>query len=104
MPRSRIASLNGPAAALFGEVERVRIRERDGEIQILPTDRDPALPLPPGEAIVALRRAGRGLCFELPIAPPRAGKPQRLEGRKYRWLALVASDSLRRSDPALRVR
>jgi len=98
------ARLNKPARELFGDATRVRVRKRAGEVQVLPTTRRLAYGLPEGETIVDIEKRGATVAFVLPETPPQAAKPQRLEGRAYKWLALVATDEVGRFDPALSLR
>lgn len=103
-PKQLVAQLNGAARTLFGEATRVRVRKRDGEVQVLPTARRQAYGLPEGETIVDLQRSGNAIRFALPETPTEVDKPQRLEGRPWKWLALVASDAISRAHPALKLR
>jgi len=84
-------NLNKLASGLIGEKTKVRLRVRDGVVQILPTDRVKGSNLPVGELLVELRTKGTGTKrFTLPkdIEMP-VGRFRAIEG-KHHWISLTA--------------
>jgi ferric-dicitrate binding protein FerR (iron transport regulator) len=94
---NRTVNLNKNATVLMGENTKVRVRVKEGVLQIRPTGRQTAVALPKGEVLIDLRdkkQAVRSLRFTLPhevaeaVALP-VGAQFLTVAAKHGWLSLT---------------
>lgn len=87
---AKTVNLNKMASALVGEKSKVRLRVRDGMVQILPTDRVKGINLPKGEVLVDVRSKSEGTKrFTLPAGVELPVGGFRAVSLKHHWIGLT---------------
>ena len=102
-------NLNGAALASLNGNTKLRVRVKDGVLQVRPTDRVLASNLPEGEMLrtVSFKRKAdgeaRGAVFGLPGFEAEKGTKYEVVAGKYGWLSLVQTDSVTKGSAAASV-
>lgn len=106
---TKTLNLNVAALAFIGSNTKLRVRTKDGLLQVRPTARVLASNLPEGETLraVSFKRAGdkiEGAKFSMPGFEAEAGTRFEVVAGKYGWYALApVADTLAKGTPAARV-
>lgn len=108
MANKTLLNLNVAALTALNGNTKVRVRVKDGVLQMRPTDRVLASNLPEGETLrtVSYKRSGdkvEGAKFGLPGATLEKGARYEVVAGKYGWLSLVPAASVARGTPAASV-
>lgn len=108
MANKTLLNLNVAALAALGDNTKLRVRVKDGVLQVRPTGRVLASNLPEGEMLrtVSFKRKGErveGAVFGLPGIELEKGARYEVVAGKYGWQSLVPADSVARGTPAASV-